>query len=117
MNLYHLNGFKHDVALEEWTLAFKKLNEFIEKKGMYKVTLEVIEDSHEYEEVTLKNGDTFMPDDNENEMITVFLDEKPEFNKFDKVEIQNVQNAYVVGKNKANGRAIYEAEKLVAARE
>lgn len=114
MNLYHLNGFNHELALKEWTIVFKKMNEFVEKKEMYKVTLEIIEDSHEYEEIKTKDGDVFMPNSNENEMITVFLEKEPVFDKFQKVEIVNVKNAYVVGKNKANGRAIFEAEKLIS---
>jgi len=113
MNLYHLNGFKHEQALQEWTLVFKKMNEYVEKKEMYKCTLEVIEDTHKYDEITLKNGDKFMPESNENEMITVFVNEKPEFGKFEKVSIDSVKNAYIVGKNKVRGRAIFEAERLL----
>ncbi|MGX0281422.1 hypothetical protein [Staphylococcus cohnii] len=113
MNLFHLNGFKHEQALKEWTLVFKKLNGFVEKKNMYKCTLEVIEDSHEYKEVDLENGNKFMPESNENEMITVFLSEKPKFEKFVTVEISGVKNAYIAGDNKKKGRAIFEAERLL----
>ena len=114
MNLFHLNGFNADEALDEWSLVFKRNKGYVEKKDMYKCIVEVAEDSHEYSEVQPKNGgDSFVPDSNEVEEFTVFVKEKPVFKKFSPVTIDGVENAYVMGKNKNYGKAYFEANRLV----
>lgn len=113
MNLYHLQGFNYKQALDEWTIVFKTLDEYDEERDMYKVTLEVVEDSCQYtEKVSRKTGEKFMPKSNVNEMFTVYVDEKPVVKKFETVTIEGVKNAYVAG-NPNRGRAIFEADKLL----
>lgn len=113
MNLYHLQGFNYEQALDEWTIVFKTLDEYDEERDMYKVTLEVIEDSCQYtEKVSRKTGQKFMPKSNVNEMFTAYVDEKPVVKKFETVTIEGVKNAYVAG-NPNRGRAIFEADKLL----
>lgn len=113
MNLYHLQGLNYKQALSEWTIVFKTLDKYDEKREMHKVTLEVVEDSHKYTEKTSKKtGKKFMPKSNVNEMFTVYLNEKPVVKKFETVTIEGVKKAYSVG-DRNRGRAIIEADKLL----
>ena len=112
MNLFHLTGFNADKALEEWELVFKELKGCVEDREAYKCTIIVADDAHEYEEKQNSKGEWFMPSSNKGKEFTVFVKQKPLVDEFSKCEIEDVQNAYVVGE-KSRSRAIFEANRLV----
>lgn len=112
MNLYHLTGFDSEKALQEWELVFKELKEYVEDKEVYKCTIIVANDAHEYEERQNSKGEWFTPSSNKGQEFTVFVKQKPLVDEFSKCTIEDVQNAYVAGDRK-RGRAIFEADRLV----